>query len=554
VLHYATYHNSQFGLDFDQPVQLTRQQAVDFADDLLGLDLFFPHLGHTELKVVGPSDLVAKINKDHTLQQVKLNDKETTNIYADLNALWGVEYTFTDYIASLVSLINKEEILLAGVKTVLLSQSESKQSDIEPLKLKANELVGDSGAKYIENFYEASQVEATLQRNDQRDQSMVAVEELRKELSELDEKVSQARSLIRSQQELDQSLQKYSYLLNKDLDTDAQTFVNDIAQIRKDQLQEQAKSDAFVRALSGEKQLANPKRANFLIALALVMLAIGVGLSALSGNLLFGVVAIFIGVAEVGLWWAVNQIAPATIFNMQVSAQGLEAKQQKTSLAAKVFEKLKFLEKFFVDKAWVKALQAESENLKTQVDKRLEGADYAELMTARHALLQTIATLAFSVRTARPPTGPKSATNTDSEPVSVSDPIESRRKLDLLRLERARLESDLREQDNFGQLVELSLQVGESVEPEVDVSKLGLGVAKLRLGDKDELLALKGEEWEQYQPDRNQLIQLYWRLLLPQWQANPAFPLLRLTPASVTLDNGVIPDQAQLISIQVQGE
>lgn len=552
MLHYATYHNSQFGFDFGQPVQLTRQQAVDFVDDLLGLDLFFPHLGHTELKVVGPADLVAKINKDHTLQKVTLNDKETTDIYTDLNALWGVEYTFTDYIASLVSLINKEEILLAGVKTILLSQSRTEPSDIEPLKLKANELVGDNGAKYLENFSEMSQVEATLQQNDHRDQSAAAVDEMRKELSELDDKVSKARSLIRSQQELDQALQKYSYLLNKDLDTDAQTFVNDIAQIRTDQLQESAKGDAFVRALSGGKQLANPKRANFLIALALVMLALGVGLSALSGNLLFGIVAVVIGAAELGLWWALNQIAPATIFSMEVTTQGL-AKQEKTSLAAKVFEKLKFLERFFVDKAWVKALQAESENLKTQMERRLEGADYAELMTARHALLQTIATLAFSVRTARPTAKPNTETSSDS-PASVSDPIELRRKLDLLRLERARLESDLREQDNFGQLAELSLQVGMSIEPEVDVSKLGLGVSKLKLGAKDELLALKGEEWEEYQPDRTQLIQLYWNLLFAQWQVNPTFPLLRLTPASITLDNGVLPNQAQIISIQVQGE
>jgi hypothetical protein len=310
--------------------------------------------------------------------------------------------------------------------------------------------------------------------------------------------------------------------VQRDLEGDSVKLREQLQEIREQELEEMVKNSKVVLPMGGSDITYSGKqgvRTLPLLGLAIIDVVVAIVGYLLSENvllLLIGVLATFI---ELCLFTIINliplQVSIPTKEIHQTSEVAQPTPQKQSGWKGILLQ----IEGFFVKKAWVNALQSESGRVEEMVQKRLSGQSIDELKSAQQFLQQNVANLRLEVD--------KLA---DAE-IPPQEYLERRRELDMLKLDKTRLEMDLRSRDDYDSIVDDLQQLAladEMEEPGQGKMELPaemvpvLGINSLRL-DNGELVS-EPTRYTELSVEVKYALVIYLRA--SDWQKRPEVPLV----------------------------
>lgn len=243
---------------------------------------------------------------------------------------------------------------------------------------------------------EIEEIEARLTAQRKADESQLKISDLENKLPELDAKLMDVDKLVKKQTQLQQLLAKYAHVLKPDVQTDEAKYKQEIETIRHESLQKMLHSESHTAQAEGEEPVAffpkdglQGKVVLFYIAItALISLATLI----VTGQLGWAWLGAFLCVLQLLNLLAINKVPAAIAWTMHRKMNADESAQPVSERAPEIKsqQRLSWLEKFFIDKAWVMALQAESQSLANTMQAKLGAADTTAISEEKQKLLQEI--------------------------------------------------------------------------------------------------------------------------------------------------------------------
>lgn len=429
------------------PIKLDSEVNLDQTTAKLILDFL-----HSDFKPSSPIVVMGEVNSTPiTLEflpggKYKINGEDTENIWQTLKDTYNTPIAAIDINYSVVGDdLTKEEIL--QLLSSLVPVSEALQIT-EELRAKVQELGGAEGVEYLENEQRIFGAEARLNSQKESDEAVLAVGDFDTEISQSTVQLQQISHVTTKIDHLKTNMEKFKHMEGKDLDSDAEKLKSDIQKIREDQLTDEVekyKLESNLAMHRDELQVSpTGKMANFLIIMAILTIGAGILGYAVTSNWLTIVVAIIGCLVQLILWWVLNKISPEVIFNYRRVAIS-QSKGGKLGIVGRITEqiwqRLGFLERFFVDKAWVGALRQESELLQGYINTSLDGKNPEELLAKKKDLTLKKQQLLNLSKV------------TGGKEISPEEYLKLRREVDNYKIEKLRMEKDLEAKEYFPELL-----------------------------------------------------------------------------------------------------
>lgn len=348
------------------------------------------------------------------------------------------------------------------------------------------------GEKILEIEDKIYELEEKLASQKQKDEQTVGLGELENAYTAIDEEMKSVQSLLQKQLQVNETLARYGVLLQQDLEQQSVEIRRQLDQIRNEELVKAAEDAKFTSPLgSGSEDLPQPDtQAKFVGIMGIALLAIGVLGFLFTQNLSLLLLSLFSGVLEVAIFFLINRI-PAQIDigeivhiddavvvgnipgavvqgtrDQQVREMGVSTAVTGISETEKPKQSglLLRLEKFFIDKAWITALREEVQNINKMISERLGGKELSDLQLEQRNLQANINNLKAKIEEFK------------TQELSPEDYLKARRELDMLNIDKARAERDLREQPDSEKLFELlAMAMQQRIRPAfVKLANLGV--------------------------------------------------------------------------------
>lgn len=319
--------------------------------------------------------------------------------------------------------------------------------------------LGDENITNIVEIVEKiDQVESELGRQKRKDEITLSLGEIEAELDSTQEKISSVGDLIEKKAGIDTALAKFGELVQHDLESESIKLRGQLEQVRGQELQQAVTSSRVVPPLGGGSDSPTGRQGVYglsllILAIITVVLAIaGYLASASTSVILVGVLATFV---ELTLFALINLLPLQVSIPSKVTHHTAEAPTTNARQGGGLKGALQQIEGFFIKKAWINALLSESGQVGEVVKKCLNGQSIDELKTAQQLLQQNVANLRLEVERLA-----------DAE-IPPQQYLEKRRELDMLKLDKTRLDRDLRSRDDYDaiaadlQLLASAEQVGQ---------------------------------------------------------------------------------------------
>jgi hypothetical protein len=261
----------------------------------------------------------------------------------------------------------------------------------------------------------------------------------------MEQRMKDVQGLMDQQAKVQTKLQQYNGLLGADLEQRSAQLKAELDQLRKQDLMHAAQlmKQHNVQLRTDWEQKKVGWMAKELLGLPVLLASISaVGYLTTQNlvTLLLGVLGI---VGLLAMYVVLNRIAP----DVQVAGAN-ETELQIDGVAnekapAPDVGRMGILERFFIDKAWVRALQLELEGIQRRVIGVLGGQQFQKVAQARDITKAQLEELEIKVNAHK-----------DKE-ISPEDYLRMRRELDMQKIERSRLETRIRNKGSYEQLSQL---------------------------------------------------------------------------------------------------
>lgn len=435
---------------------------------------------------------------------------------------------------------------------LILNNASPSSPNSEQVKSELLALGDENIAKLLELEKKIAEIDQELGKQKRKDEITLSLGEIEKELTDTEEKISSVGDLIVKKNNLDAALAKFGAMVQRDLEGESGKLREQIAQIRQQQLSEMVADAKVVKPLGLDTEEVAMKRHGVwaIPLLGMVIVSIVVGILAFlftqnTGVLAIGIVAALV---ELVIFGIINMLP----LQVSIPQKNSSSSQQAVDGDGKPKESrwksvLQQIEGFFVGKAWVGALRTESEEVGAMVSKRLDGQSVEDLEKAKQMLQQNVANLRLEVD--------KLA---DAE-IPPQEYLEKRRELDMLKLDKTRVERDLRGRDDYDDIADKLLIVSEEQGGgAVDGNKVELpseltaviGINSLR-NDSGQIVSEPTVYTEVTSEQKYVLVQ--W-LRISQWEQDPSSPLVIVDGLTNQAENIKLVMQKRLSELHALGQ
>ncbi|MCA9378963.1 hypothetical protein KC640_00905 [Candidatus Dojkabacteria bacterium] len=400
-----------------------------------------------------------------------------------------------------------------------LVASSSSGGGVDSTNIKSELLaLGDENiAKILELNGKISALDSQLGGQKRKDEITLSLGEIEKELADAEERIASVGDLVTKKDNIDATLAKFGEMVQKDLEGESVKLREQLTALRRQQLDEVVAGSKVIMPAGAESEDLVSKRHGIwgvpLLGMMVISIVASIVAYLLKNNPALIVTGVAAAVVQLIIFVLINML-PLSVSISLVNKQGTPSLAGKNpEVDGKWKAALHQIESFFVGKAWVNALKSESEEVGAMVSKRLDGQSIADLENAKKLLGQNVANLRQEVD--------KLA---DAE-IPPQEYLEKRRELDMLKLDKTRVERDLRAREDYETIADKLASLGSeevaSVElPEDIAGALGVGSVE---ASQDEIVTTPTAFGELTDQQKYLLVQ--W-LRIAQWQQDPQSPLV----------------------------
>jgi hypothetical protein len=514
--------DEHFSVDFSQALDVKERHLHLVVGDLREFTISRDSIGKpfSSILEVAIEESTLKISKNFETDSLTLDPPSETDPYTWLNnKLVSKSVDSEIFNKYLVHYSEDVQSLTEKVKKIYAAGVVAKPAKTG-IKDEIIELAGEDGQKYLETIEKISSSQLELNSQSAADDLKAKLEQKQTEISEVDERLKSVNGVIESQKKIDTSLQKFGQLQGKDINKDSVQFKQEVMNYRQTELQKisEVKNSTIEegrkvisRGVSGNKV----PRYTPLVSLFVMMFGVGA--------------ALFTGIAELALAGAVFGMISAIIwFRAKTLPLEIKVRGSKLSPQSGVTpqvsrqpsandSRLKSLEKFFVDKAWMVSLRQEKRRLDDKVESDLGGQSLTEFTAKREKLLSEYAEMQKEIE------------ELSAVSLSPEDYLKKRRELDMLKVDKARAESKLRKQENYSRVLELIEKLKDGGGDEIT------GGTTIDIIPEYDAIKIEGESIQMHKADSgwsspqltvSQLFSLLLYSRFNEWEADPIVPFV----------------------------
>lgn len=539
--------------DFGTDVLVEREHITQVIRDLVNFsgigEKAFPYKSVVE---IATNQDVINIERDYS----KLTSSLTSQKQTDPNFFWLpddiAEHAVDDrnpfvvfpvapaqYRAELVRLLPKIKDLLSA------EERDSKYKTKDEVLDRIKEL----GATQLEQLTgidsQLVEIEGKLSKQRQVDEAQLSVSDLESKMSEILKTLKDVDDLVKAQRDMQSRLHKYSKMLGEPVIAQAQKLRAEVENIRKQKLEYESEIiDEFevepTEADSGLPQ--KPKFAKFLLFLPLVLITISVIGFFLTRNYFILALGISGGIVESLLFLAVNSVEPDIDIDQ---AETRTVTKQRLKPGLKIDnERVSRIKQFFIDKAWAAVLQTEVTALQEAIQNQLGDQNVDQIQLAQQDIESELTKVKSLIK------------SHEGQDIPPEEYLKLRRKLDTLKVEKSKLETELGKLEEQEEIESLRRRLAELTEREELSQKYSLPedirftfIAKLTenyLGatiDKNQLwlFSKSAGRWVTDPIDDTDLLSIYVYTRLLFWQSEQSLPVVLVDVV------GKLPDKARSV-------
>ena len=400
--------------------------------------------------------------------------------------------------------------------------TEGLETDQVSIKQQLKDLLGDKGDTYVTNLekMEATQTQLDLQRK--VDDAHTEIKEIKDEISFIDEKLGAVESMAKRETEITTTLTKYAGKNLEELNQQGEQYKGEVKNARLAEF-EIGKQD--VRLLPPKAEVKKPRimpQTKVMGILAAITLVLTVIAFLVSSSVLILVTGVLFALLQL-IFFGITNYLPAEVVTLPFT--GSEQGQNSEVAGSESPEKtaLAKFETFFVDKAWMEALEHDLAQVKKSISQQLGGEDYEVIKTKKINKQKQVDSLQELI---------DSHAGKDIPPEEY---LKKRREVDLLKIERSRLESEFRDLENAEEVQELVDKLTKSEdseqEEEGELTNFARSINPTYTGARFhdaqiELTTEDNPEWSTANLDESELTALVLLKVIQDWESSSKPPLL----------------------------
>lgn len=522
--------------DFSNPrLELPKEHLVQVIRDLA----HFSGTGEKEynyksLVEIATSQDVIKIERDYSKQISNLTSKKQT----DPNFFWLpddiAEHTVDDrnpfVLFPLPAAQIKDTIakLLPKINDKPVEEGSVEYNTIPQIEQRLTELGAANLTQLASTESEIKEIEQRLAKQKEVDEAQLSVSELETKMDDVKKTLVDVEDLVKAQAQVQARLQKYAPMLGQGVMEQAKKLKTEIEQIRQQKLQYEAELLEEIKEpkASGGKA-SKPKFAKVLLFLPLVLIALSVVGYFLTDNLFILALGFTGGIVESLLFLAINSVEPEIDLDAEIVTSKTE-KKLKQGLEIDE-ERMQKIQQFFLQKAWAIVLRQEVAELQSVLTNRLDGQDINKMQAAKLEIEVELEKVKDLIK------------GHEGKDIPPEEYLKLRRRLDMLKVEKSKLENEIAKLDNQQEIETLKNKLVDLKEREELAKRYTLPadlkydfIAKLTdsyLGatlDKGQLwLFSKAEgKWVTAALDREDLFSIYVYVNLLYWESEKSLPMV----------------------------
>jgi len=430
---------------------------------------------------------------------------------------------------------SEDEGRVRGLISSILNTNKKdlvQQSTPEAVREKLKATGEEDILKYVDILGEIETIGGQINAQKNADTAQLKIKELEGKVETIEDKLTSVTGLLQQQQRIQNTLQRYGGLLSKNLEQDAQQFATEMQQIRERRLLRMLKNVGVASVRQAGKLVRIIRAPKFVLVLAAIVFILGLIGFLFTSKLDLLIVGMVSAGATVLLWFK----AEISTRSIQIigDSKGESVKLDEGDVVVQQeHQRASFLERFFVDKAWINALRGEQHRVDDQITQSLDGQDYTVYQGQKNELVQELAKLR------------KQVGEQQQVELSPEEYLKRRRELDMRKVDKARIESRLKKREDYSELEKDILALTAAEPQTVEDGGLEISVlptySHIRVGTGDviEMKSLATGQWQQPELGFNELYGILFYFRLKQWERNPVVPFVIIN-ALHHLQNGIL--------------
>ncbi len=491
---------------------------------------------YKSLVEIATSQDVIKIERDYKRQISNLTSKKQT----DPNFFWLpddiAEHTVDDrnpfVLFPLPAAQLKDSIAktLPKIKDDATSGGSSDQyTSVAQIEQRLEEIGAGNLTELANTENEINQIESRLAKQREVDEAQLSVSDLENKMEEVKRTLVDVEDLVKAQAQVQERLKKYSPMLGDGVLDQAKKLKSEIEQVRQQKLQYEAElmEEIAVPDEDREKRTGKPKFAKVLLVLPLVLIALSVVGYFLTENLFILALGFTGGIVESLLFLAINSVEPEIDVDADLIKPRAEQRLKKNLQLDE--DRMQKVQQFFLQKAWAVVLRQEVAELQAVIHDRLAGQDVQKIQTAKSEIEAELGKVQMLIK------------GHERNDIPPEEYLKLRRRLDMLKVEKSKLENEMAKLDNQAEITELRQKLVDLKEREELAQRYTLPadlkyqfIAKLTdsyLGatiDKGQLWLFSKQEgkWITAELDREDLFSIYVYVNLLYWESEKSLPMV----------------------------
>ncbi len=515
---------THFAVDFSQSLDVKERHINLVVNDLSSFSVKKDMIGSPlnsvlELDIDGSK---LSIGRNYETDSITFDPAGSDSVSEWIREKRGEEIPEEMFAKFLIKYREDKQEMLDRLISLLKSSKGVKRIDHSPTKLKEElaQLAPDKGEKMIRIISDIAKVEEELESQNQADTVSGQLEEKKEEMQQIVEKLDSVNGILSQQQQISSSLQQYGELLNQNLEAEAQKFERELESIRDEQLRKLAESAADSEkgeSMHSDSVVRAPTIPPIGPFLAAAVLIFGLVTTLITAELQFLVAGVLFGLSSFLVWFNAR-LTPSevrVIGGVKVSGP---VDSEITPVNETKLKRVSVLERFFVDKAWIQALKREFVSLQQAVKEKLGGQEYKDFQQKKNTLEKEILELK------------KQLEGLNTVELTPEEFLSKRRNKDMLKVDKARLDADLKKSDSYQRIKEL---IDLLSNPEKDDVKEGIPIDLLDGFDMVRIdgtsLLFRSIDLQQWQTKDLTISEIYGLILFVkfnEWEMNPMVPLV----------------------------
>lgn len=476
----------------------------------------------TELKISVGEDFLTII-RDYTNKLIRFDPYGVTSVDEWLKSHGIASNTIFNSDNFLDTHKLTENEAASNIIKLLSSESGENSYTKEELWSKIFEINSEMAGELMELEDKLNILEKELSRQETVDEYNLAQAEIRSQVDEINTQFKNVDGLIQKQMKIHKYLEPYGQLAKSDLELQALQYQQEIIKKRGEYLASIQNTNRHVITDDVEHSSSKPIVGKWAILFAILISVFG-GVTFFISNDWKLLVIIVISVAlQIGISIAINKL-PQTV---EPEAIRLNDYIEKTLVTENVTHKPTFIERFFIDKAWIKALHHELKSLRESINHGLGNSDYESLLLLKNNLGEQVNAINYVID------------NGVSNHIEPSIYLDKKREVESIYARQKKLLSDLKSIAPDANLDKIYLELN-SLEPDAHGLAMNLytGIAEyssmfaaLRVnnGKLESLRKEDNSKWSNNLPPFNELKIVLVLITINNWIESKSSPVFVVT-------------------------